>query len=215
MATIMVLGAGAGIGFETARRFAREGFDVVLASRDPSKLGASLKELRDAGTKVTTEIVDASDGRSVTALVERYADGLDVLLYNAAALRYGPVIDALDPETFDSDIQTGISSAMRAIKSALSSMTARGRGTILLTGGSLSDNPDPKGLTLSVAKAGIRSIAQALFQDTKEKGIYLTTLTVRAGVEPGSRQAREIAEQYWQMYASTEDTWKFEHDYNG
>jgi Short-chain dehydrogenases of various substrate specificities len=34
MPTIMVSGAGPGIGFEIANRFAREGFDIVLVSRD-------------------------------------------------------------------------------------------------------------------------------------------------------------------------------------
>ncbi|MEL4887276.1 SDR family NAD(P)-dependent oxidoreductase [Pectobacterium betavasculorum] len=211
MPTIMVFGAGPGIGFETAHRFAQEGFDLVLASRDPAKLGDQLDALRATGVAVTTEAVDATDGRAVSELVARYADQLDVLVYNAAALRFGPTIDQVAPETFDEDIQVGISSAMRAIQAVLPAMTGRGSGTILLTGGGLADHPSPIGLTLSAAKAGLRATGQALFEPLRAQGVHIATVTVMVPVTPGSEHARQIADIYWQIHSAPADAWDYEH----
>lgn len=210
----MVLGAGPGIGLETARRFAKEGYAVILASRDPAKLGDQLAELRASGVAVATESVDATDGQAVTDLVSRYADQIDVLVYNAAVLRFGPTIDQVAAKTFDDDIQVGLSSAMRAIQAVLPGMTAKGSGTILLTGGGLADYPNPQGLTLSAAKAGLRAAGKALFEPLKAQGVHIGTVTIMATVTPGSEHARQIAEKYWQIHNSPSEAWDYEQAYS-
>lgn len=131
-----------------------------------------------------------------------YADELDVLIYNAAALRFGPTIDQVAPETFDDDVQTGLSSAMRAIQAVLPGMTAKGRGTILLTGGGLADYPNPMAVSLSAVKAGLRAAGQALFEPMKAQGIHVATVTVMVTVTPGSDHARHIAEKYWEIHSA-------------
>jgi short-subunit dehydrogenase len=212
--TIMVLGAGPGIGLETARRFAKEGYAIVLASRDPAKLSDQLADLRAGGTTVTTEPVDAADGQAVTDLVSRYAVQIDVLVYNAAVIRWGPTIDEVAAETFDGDIQVGLSSAMRAIQAVLPAMTAKGSGTILLTGGGLADYPSPQGLALSAAKAGLRAAGKALFEPLKAQGLHIGTVTVMASVSPGSEHARLIAEKFWQLHNTPADAWDYEQSYS-
>jgi short-subunit dehydrogenase len=210
----MVLGAGPGIGMETAQRFAREGFDLVLASREPGKLENQLDALSASGITVTTEAVDALNGDAVAALVARYADRLDVLLYNAATLRFGPTIDQVAPETLDQDIQVGLSSALRAIQAALPGLTAKGSGTILLTGGGLADHPNPMAVTLSVAKAGLRAAGKALFEPLKAQGVHIATITIMASVAPGSEHARLIAERYWQIHNAPAEAWDYEQTYS-
>ncbi|RZA29366.1 MAG: SDR family NAD(P)-dependent oxidoreductase [Proteobacteria bacterium] len=132
------------------------------------------------------------------------------MLYNAAALRFGPTISELDPETFDEDVQIGISSAMRAIKAALPPMVVKKKGTILLTGGNLSDTPHPMALTLSVAKAGIRATGKALFEMLKDQGVHIATLTVSTGVTPGSEEARQVGQAYWEIHTASQDAWQYE-----
>jgi short-subunit dehydrogenase len=212
--TFFVIGAGPGIAFETARRFAKEGYDVVLASRNTAKLEDQVAVLRASGQSITTETVDASDGPAVTTLIERYADRIDVLLYNAAALVWGPTIDELAAESLDTDIQVGLSSGLRAVKAVLPAMTAKRSGTILLTGGGLADHPHPSGLTLSAVKAGLRTAGQALFDPLKDQNVHIATVTVSASVAPGSLEAREIAEKFWQAHATSPEAWTYEHRYS-
>lgn len=211
--TLLVVGAGPGIGLETASRFAREGFDIVLASRQPEKLGAGLDELQAEGAVVETRAVDAADGEAVSALVGEYAGTLDVLLYNAAVLRFGPTIDQITPQSIDEDIQVGLSSALRAIQAALPGMAAKGGGTILLTGGGIADTPYPVALTLGAVKSGLRNATQALFEPLKAQNVHLAVLTVNASVTPGSDAAREIADAYWELHASAPENWAYESHY--
>jgi short-subunit dehydrogenase len=212
--TVLIIGAGPGIGLETARRFGREGYSLVLASRSPEKLADQLSEMRASGSNVTVEAVDASDGPAVTALVKRYADRLDVMLYNAAAIVFGPTIDQVAPESFDADIQVDLSSALRAIQAVLPGMTANRKGTILLTGGGLADYPNPMAVTLSAGKAGLRAAGQALFEPMKAQGLQIATITIMATVVPGSEEAQGIAEMYWQITNATTDAWTYEHSYS-
>ena len=211
--TMLVIGAGPGIGLETARRFGREGFSLVLAGRNPEKLQPQVDALKAQGIAVTMESVDASDGAAVTALVERHGANLGVLFYNAAAMRFGPTIDQVPAEALDQDIQINLSSALRAIKAALPDMTARRAGTILLTGGGLADAPNPIALTMSLGKLGLRGTAQALFGPLKEQNIHIAVLTISASVTPESDVVRDIAEAYWQTHAAPIADWTPERRY--
>jgi short-subunit dehydrogenase involved in D-alanine esterification of teichoic acids len=47
--TFLSIGSGPGIGIATAERFAREGFRVVLTSRNPEKLGERATQLSNNG----------------------------------------------------------------------------------------------------------------------------------------------------------------------
>src|SRR5258706_14120812 len=79
------IGAGTGIGLSTARRFATEGFRVVLAARKVEGLEALADDLRRAGVEIAS--VDCSDSLQVGKLVDRYAPELEVIHYNAAVVR--------------------------------------------------------------------------------------------------------------------------------
>ena len=79
-------------------------------------------------------------------------------------------------------------------------------GAILVTGGSLALYPSMEYLPLSMDKAALRAMVQALHPVMKEKGIFLGTLTVCNAIMPGSTCAPDIlAEKYWQQYAERKD----------
>ncbi len=90
MKTFLSIGSGPGIGFETAVRFAREGYRVVLTSRNADNLNALANRLKAINAQVETRKVDASDPASVADLLNEIEDtfgAIDVLHYNAANLR--------------------------------------------------------------------------------------------------------------------------------
>src|SRR5258707_5093970 len=85
----LCIGAGPGIGLSTARRFAAEGFRVVLAARKVERLQQALADDLRRGPNSGVEIasVDCSNGLQVGELVNRYAPELEVIHYNAAVVR--------------------------------------------------------------------------------------------------------------------------------
>ena len=217
MKTYLLIGAGPGIGIATARRFAAAGFRVVLASRSGKRIGAEASSLRQTGAQTEVSAVDASDPESVAALIRRYADDLAVLHYNAGLLHYDSAgalqVRTLAHETIASlvaESMTNLVSALVAVKIAQEVMAPRGEGSVLLTGGGFGIEPNPAFIGLSVAKAGLRAAAKALFVPAKNDGIHIATVTVSTLVAAGSEKSREIADAFWRLHAQAKSDWAWE-----
>src|ERR1700741_3821725 len=90
MKTFLSIGAGPGMGLATAERFAREGFQVVLAARSVARTQELAERLMAKGYRASARKVDSADPNSVAELVadvERQHGAIDVLHYNAASAR--------------------------------------------------------------------------------------------------------------------------------
>jgi short-subunit dehydrogenase len=207
------IGAGPGIGLSTARRFATEGFRVVLAARKVERLEALADDLRQ-GPNVGVEIasVDCSDSLQVAELVCRYAPELQVIHYNAAVIR-AQTLQEQSLASIAEDIDVDIASALVAVKQAAEVMLARRRGSILLTGGILGVKPVSNLLTLSVGKAGLRCAAEALFPGFAAQGVHIAVLTIGTGIAAGSKNAEAVGDAFWRLHAQPRDQWAWEASY--
>lgn len=204
------IGVGSGIGLSTAIRFAKSGFRPVLAARNVEALEPLAHEILTlSGQKSETVAVDAADPDQVIALANRYGTDVRVLHYNAAVLRAQRLQDQ-SIESLGSDIQVNVSGALLAIKAFAPYLVANGSGTILLTGGGLAIAPSSDYLTLSVGKAGIRCIAQALFPDLAAQGVHIATLTIAKGIAPRSEDAEAIGEAFWKLHQQPLAQWEWE-----
>lgn len=215
MKTFLSIGSGPGMGLATAERFASEGYTVVLSARDADKTTKLAGELRAKGHRVEIRSVDASNPDDIAKLVadvESQIGPVDVLHYNAAAMRQSTIADQ-PAATFNSDLAVNIGGALAAAQAAAATMASRGAGTILLTGGGFGVQPHPDYVSLSVGKAGIRAIALGLFESLKEKGIHVGTVTVAAFVNPGSKAAQSVADKFWQLHSQPKGSWTVEEVY--
>ena len=85
----LVTGGSRGIGKAVALALALEGADVAILARDPARLEAAAKELRDASGRTVVAVVadttdDAQVARAVADAVRALGGGIDILI-NAAA----------------------------------------------------------------------------------------------------------------------------------
>ncbi|AWN43086.1 SDR family NAD(P)-dependent oxidoreductase [Methylobacterium durans] len=212
MKTFLSIGAGPGMGLETAERFAHEGFRVVLSARDAAKAQGLSDQLTAKGYTAEFRTVDAGDPASVAALVEgveRDLGGIDVLHYNAASMRQATLADQ-PRDTFNGDLAVNIGGAMAAAQAAARRMAERRSGSILLTGGGFALQPHPDYLSLSIGKAGIRALAQGLFESFRAQGIHVATVTVAGFVTPGSEDARAVGELFWTFHSQPTGAWEME-----
>jgi NAD(P)-dependent dehydrogenase (short-subunit alcohol dehydrogenase family) len=211
MKTFLSIGVGPGNGLATAERFAREGFQVVLSARNEAKTNELAEQLKVKGYKAEVRTVDAGDPASVAALVsevEGAFGGIEVLHFNAASMRKATLADQ-PRDTFNSDLAVNIGGAMAAVQATAPKMTARGSGSVLLTGGGYALHPHPDYLSLSIGKAGIRALAQDIFETFKEKGVHVATVTVGGSVTT-TKDADAVAEHFWQLHSQPSDAWEVE-----
>jgi short-subunit dehydrogenase len=217
MKTFLSIGSGPGIGSSTAERFAKEGYRIVLTSRDTAKLSERAEAMQAKGYAVEIKAADAGNLESIAAVIketEAQFGTIDVLHYNSASLRASKLEDQ-DSKTFVSDLAVNIGGALMAVQTVLPGMVERGEGSILLTGGALGVTPHPDYLSLGIGKAGIRNLTLALFDTLKDRGVHIATVTVAAFVDPESREATDVAEAFWNLQNQPRESWTAEVRYEG
>ena len=215
MKTFLSIGAGPGMGLATAERFAREGFQVVLAARSVARTQELAERLMAKGYRASARKVDSADPNSVAELVadvERQHGAIDVLHYNAASARK-ETLSEQPRDSFSEDLAVNIGGALVAAQAVAPKMEEQKSGAILLTGGGFALAPSPDYLSISIGKAGIRALAHALFEPFREKGIHVATVTVCTFVSPGSQEASAVADQFWHLYSQPKDAWTVEANY--
>jgi NAD(P)-dependent dehydrogenase (short-subunit alcohol dehydrogenase family) len=88
MKTVLITGANKGIGFETARQLARQGYRVYLGSRDLAKGQRATQQLRAEGLAsveaIQLDVTSADSVQAARAEIGRQTDVLDALVNNAA-----------------------------------------------------------------------------------------------------------------------------------
>ena len=215
MKTFLSIGSGPGIGMATAERFAQEGYRLVLTSRDTDKLELRARQVARKGHQVETRAADAGDLTGVAALiceVQAKWGPIDVLHFNSASMRSAS-LEQQDPSTFIPDLTVNIAAALVAVQEASPSMLARRSGSILLTGGVFGITPVAEYVSLSIGKAGMRALTQALFAPFREHNVHVATVTVATIVTADSAQARGVADAFWDLHSAPQEAWIAEVSY--
>jgi len=130
---VLVLGASAGIGADTARVLAADGARLVLAARTPGPLETLAAELREAGHEVEAvpgDISRAQDvARVVDAAVARFGrlDGA----FNNAALTQAGRLDQVSENDFDQLMAVNVKGTWLAMREEIRVMEGQGSGSIV------------------------------------------------------------------------------------
>jgi NAD(P)-dependent dehydrogenase (short-subunit alcohol dehydrogenase family) len=184
----LIVGFGPGNGLALAKAFGREGFGLALFSRDAQRQAPLVETLKKEGFAATSFAVDAGSAEALTAAIEQAEQegDIDVLIYNAIAPTFvKPTM--LTPQQLVADFRVNVAGALAAALKVLPGMKARGRGTILFTGGGWALQPWDGAASPSIGKAGLRSLAYTLAQELSGTGIHVGTVTIAGQVQPGTQ----------------------------
>lgn len=201
--TIFVIGAGKGLGNGVAEKFGSENFKVVLMSRSADKLQSYAEEFAAKKIEVYTQAADVSKfdefARTFNETVK--AHGVpDVLFYNVGITTPDDK-SKIDAQTLVDHYITDVAGVYNCIKLVDTLEFAEKHGAILITGGGLSIQPFADYLPLSMDKAALRAMVQALAPVFKEKGIYIGTVQVTGLIGSNEHFApKTIAEEFWKLY---------------
>ena len=192
----VVIGAGPGIGRAVARRFAREGLPTALIARSE----ATLRSVADVGAELVLT-ADSTDEQALRdaldAVIERL--GLpDVVVYNAALVQ-ADALGELSVRAHMDAWAVNVLGAAVAAAHVLPAMARRGGGSFLVTGGM--PEPKPEYVSLSLGKAGVRTLITLLDQQFGATGVHVASVTVDGPVAAGTAFDPDvIAEHYWRLH---------------
>jgi NAD(P)-dependent dehydrogenase (short-subunit alcohol dehydrogenase family) len=132
----------------------------------------------------------------------------DAVVYNAALIRpdaLGELPAAAQREAWAVNVGGALTTAARL----LPAMAERGGGSFLLTGGMPA--PKPGYVSLSLGKAGLRTVAALLDAQYRPAGVHVATVTVAGPVAPGTPwDPDDIAEHYWRLHHQPREAWTHE-----
>jgi NADP-dependent 3-hydroxy acid dehydrogenase YdfG len=174
--TIVVVGAGPGIGMATARRFGREGYRVGLVARNVGRLYAQAAELRDAGVEVATAPADVTERTALAGAIDSLTDRLgpvDVLAWGPAPEAGSLAVPrAITPEILQFHLDLNPLGAVAAVGQVLPGMLERGDGALLFTSAVSARIPVAMTASFGVAAAALRTYALTLNADLRGDGVY-------------------------------------------
>lgn len=206
MKNIFVIGAGKGLGNGVAEKFGRNGFRVILMARNAARLESYAKDFASSGIEVQTQAADVSDFAAFTEIfngaVEKFGTP-DVLFYNVGITT--PDAENLSAQDLVEHYVTDVAGAYNCVRLVDTAEFAAKRGAILITGGGLALQPYAGYLPLSMDKAALRAMVQALTPVLSAKGIFIGTVQVTGTIGSNEHFApKNIAEEFWKLYDKRE-----------
>jgi 3-oxoacyl-[acyl-carrier protein] reductase len=175
--TILITGAGSGIGRATAMRLAAR-MRIVVADRDLTAAEAVANDIRRQGGHAHAVVVDVSRRESVAEMMDavaRTVGSVDALFSNAGINRRAP-IEAVTEEDWDAMMQTHVKGAFLCAQAVLPGMQARRRGAILIMSSDYAVIGMPGAVAYAVAKSALYSLTKSLALAFAADGIRVNAL---------------------------------------
>ncbi len=186
----IITGASSGIGAETARRFARGGFDIVAVARRKERLDQIAAELSDQA-RVATLAVDVTDPTAPEQAVELALSTfgrLDSLVNNAGSGRWAPVHET-DDTMLNELVEISLKAPFRFCRAALQVL---GPNTSIINVGSVFGHVGGlDGGAYCVVKAGLIGLTQTMAAQYGAQGIRSNL------VAPGVIRT-EMTDAFWE-----------------
>ena len=176
----IVTGASSGIGYETARLFAREGAKIIVAARREPELSALVAEIERDGGEAIAVAGDVQDellaGRLVETALDRFG-GLDIAFNNAGSTGDARPVPELSPEAWRATLEINLTSAFLGARRQIPAMQARGGGSSIFTSTFVGYTVGFPGMgAYAASKAGLIGLAQVIAAEFGAQGIRANAL---------------------------------------
>ena len=231
----MPVGARWGIGGAVAQKFAKEGFFVVLTTRNTANaagLEQAIQEHGGEGMIVELDLVSHDSISQAFAQIREQAGNPDVLVFNAGYLEgrdlppEKELLEHIPVELFDTAQHISSRGPFLVAKEVLPAMRERGTGSFFISNNaaSLRGRKRLTGQSLYYPRVMMRTLAQVLTEEYSEHGIHVANIIIDGLIDsPGTRalplaQKRpevvmdpvQIAEAYYYLHTQDKSCWTHE-----
>ena len=236
----LVLGAGAGIGGNVAKKFSKEGFHLCICRRTDEKgLNNLVKNIEDNGGSASGFLIDIIKDNVIEDLIENIETNIgpiDVVVYNLGAQAGMKLLHETTLKEFEWGWKVANLGLFRLAKSICPIMEKRKKGTILVTSATAAMRGNKTQHSHAAAMGSRRMLCQTLNDEFAEKGIHVAHVVVDGmvdapdtlgkmlgdelfnqlretrGKEDGIVLPEKVAEAYYYLYTQHRSTWTHELD---
>lgn len=183
MSTVVVTGAGSGVGQAVARRFGASGWNVALVGRRTLPLAETAARIGPEDGRAEVFPCDVSDAESVDAMaaavLARYGT-VDVLVNSAGINVPRRSFDTLSLEDWHAVLATNLHGAYYCVRAFLPGMRARGAGTIVNINSDVGKAArDLAGAAYVSSKFGLRGLTQQINAEERAHGVRACSICPR------------------------------------
>jgi NAD(P)-dependent dehydrogenase (short-subunit alcohol dehydrogenase family) len=233
-AVVLGVGAERGLGAAASRRFAKEGYHVLVAGRTADKIGKVVDTIRKAGGSATPVTVDGTNETEVIALWDKaMADDADGPPVDLAVFNMGnnAAVDVreMTARHFEDSWRVGCFAGFLFGREAVRRLAPLGRGTVIFTGASGSLRGRPRFAAFNATKGGLRLFVQSLAREFGPQGLHIAHTIIDGGIEgdrllsrmpdrkekagaDGLLDIEAIADSYWHLHTQHRSAWTHEID---
>ena len=228
--SVIIIGAGPGLGSSLARKFAKEGHHVfaVRRERHSEELNLLCNEIKESGGSATAIPSDAREEEQVISLFSEVAKSgpINCVVFNIGANVFFS-IEETTSRVFRKIWEMGTFAGFLVGREAAKHM--KDKGTIIFTGATASMRGGSGFAAFSSAKFGLRAVAQSLARELGPKGIHVAHTIIDGAIDhpwikenfPDIYKLKEvdgilnpdhIAEAYYNLHLQEKTAWTHELD---
>ena len=178
--SVILTGAGSGIGKVTAKMLGEQGANVFVVGRRENLLKESVKEIENAGGKGAFVSADLEDGDSAANVAEeaiKEFGNIQYLVNNAGHSSKVRSMRYVKKDDWQSVFNVNVEGVYRLTQAILPNMIENGGGTVVTISSMAAINPGLMGgVPYSSAKAAVAAMMTAMRQELREHGIRSCTI---------------------------------------
>ena len=183
----LVIGAGAGIGGNVAKRFAREDYHACLCRRsDQAGLDRLVKSIHDEGNSASGYLLNAVLDNTIedlVATIESDIGPIEVMVYNLGAQIGNRTLADTSYKAFEMGWRLATFGLFRLASSVCPLMVERGSGTLLVTSATAAMRGNSGQHSHAAAMGGRRMLCQSLNAEFSPQGIHVAHVIVDGSVD--------------------------------
>ena len=174
----LITGAGSGIGQASARLFAIEGANVIVADVDDRGARATAASIRKKGGAAVAEHVDVTDEQDTVALANKIAKRfkrIDVLFNNAGISGVGDVLET-EPDLFDRVMRVNVRGVYLMSRAVVPHMIKQRSGSIINMSSCIAEIGLARRVSYAASKGAVLSMTKSMQVDLAQHGIRVNAL---------------------------------------
>ena len=195
----LVIGAGAGIGGNVAKKFASEGYHAVLCRRsDEDGLNSMVAEIEQDGGQATGFLLNAVDELTIeerVKAVEADIGPIEVAVYNLGAqIGDRPLADT-SYKAFEMGWRLGTFGLFRLAQAVTPRMVERGHGSLLVTSATAAVRGNAGQHSHAAAMGARRMLCQSLNAEFAPKNIHVAHILIDGAVDAPDTLGKILGEE--------------------
>ena len=219
----VIVGVGSGNGASFSRRFADEGYQVAMLSRNIDYLQQLAKDIPDSKA-YQYDVTEIDRAAEVFSRIESEMGAISILIYNAGAGAFANIEEAT-VKSFQSAWEVNTRGLFIAAKQVIPQMRKLKGGNIVVIGATASIKGGANFTPFASAKAAQRSLAQSMARFLDPQKIHVSYIIIDGVIDlERTRQAMpdkpddyfidpdHLAESVWFLTQQPSSAWTFELD---